>query len=245
VPIWCRYCFADFSQYERPLSFADVEHFPGLLEGIDVIYPACDVDLFATSKPLDVLRRAASLGPSISVSTKAALSDKLVTGLATVTEELQTRDRILKIGISISTKRNCGALEPRAARYAARLENLRLLQRASVPSCLVLKPILSDVPLAEYCEIVSNAAGLTECILIGDEYLDMSTPRISPGVLSQRPVGWAVNQPTWPVSVHAEHKAAIKRYAERLGFSVFDSDLELMAALTKLAKKEEFDSLQF
>ena len=86
-PFGCQYCFAEFSQYERPISFTDIEHSPELLEGIDVVYPACDVDLFATNKPLEILRRAAALGPSISVSTKAALSDQLVVGLARLAED--------------------------------------------------------------------------------------------------------------------------------------------------------------
>ena len=151
---------------------------------------------------LNILRRAAALGRSISVSTKAALSNQLVTELAEVARGVERCERVLKIGVSISTKYNCKTLEPRAADYSARVEDLRLLRCASIPTCLVLKPILSDVPAEEYCEIISDVAGVTDCILIGDEYLDISSPRISLGTAFQRPVAWAVNKPTWPVILH-------------------------------------------
>jgi len=230
-PFGCQYCFAEFSQYERPLTLEDVEHTPNLLEDADVIYPACDVDLFATRRPLDILRRTAALGRSISVSTKATLSHQLVTKLAEVAQELESRERILKVGISISTKYSCGRIEPRAANYSARIENLRLLRRAAIPNCLVLKPLLFDVPVEEYCEIISDVAGLTECILIGDEYLDISNPRISPGTATQRAVTWVVNKPSWPVSSAPGHAERIQMCAEGLGLRVFESDLAVMAAL--------------
>jgi hypothetical protein len=238
-PFGCQYCFAEFSQYERPLDLDAVERSPDLLADVDVVYPACDVDLFATKTPLEILRRTAALGRSISVSTKAALSDRLVRGLADIARDIEERGEILKVGVSISTKHNCGRLEPRAATYALRIRNLRLLQAASIPSALVLKPVLRDVSLGEYCEIISDAEPFTRLVLVGDEYLDALEPRVPLAAVTRRRVPWAINQPIWPVTTDVERIASIKAFAERLGFCVFESDLELMAALAQIRIDEQ------
>jgi hypothetical protein len=237
-PFGCQYCFAAFSQYEKPLTLDDVESSPKPLEGVDVIYPACDVDLFATSTPMEVVRRAAAFRLSISISTKAALSEQRVMELAEVGRELEDYGRVLKIGVSISTKHNIRTLEPRTCSYSSRLENLRLLQRASVTSCLVLKPILSDISLGEYSEIIDDICGLTDTVLIGDEYLDASKPRISLLNVTQRPVNWVNNTPNWPVSTQAQRASCVKAHAKARGLRVYDSDLDLMAAFVKLRRPE-------
>lgn len=231
-PYGCKYCFADFSQYQRPFCLTDLESSPHILEDVDVIYPACDMDLFATNRHLDILRKTAALGRSISISTKAVLSNSIVTELARLAVQLRTFDCVLKVGISISTKSNCGTLEPRAACYSKRLLNLKLLKQAFVPNCVVLKPLLSDIPLSEYYEILHDVVGLTQNILIGDEYLDVATPRTQ--ATNQRTVSWAVNQPIWPVNFQSERKTAIKMRASALGLHVFDSDLDLIAALLQM-----------
>ena len=98
----------------------------------------------------------------------------------------------------------------------------------------MLKPILCDIPANEYCEIISDAVGLTECVLVGDEYVDITNPRASLGFVTHRQVTWAAKQPIWPVKAQADHKAQIRISAEGLGFRVFESDLEVMAALTQI-----------
>jgi DNA repair photolyase len=231
-PFRCSYCFTDFTQYERPISLEDVERAPSILDGVDVIYPACDVDLFATPAPLETLARAADFGVSISVSTKAALSAGTLAGLDRIARVLRARSRILKVGISVSTKYRTAQIEPAAPSYLVRIRNLRLLADSSVDTCLVMKPILSDIPAREYCEILDDVAGITGNVLVGEEYLDSVHPRI-PYTSStvERCVTWIGSHPIWPANAATDHLAIIRRRAAALGLRIFSSDLDLVAAL--------------
>ena len=62
-PFGCTYCFADFSQYRGPPTLENVESNPSLLRGVELIYPACDTDLFGVTGALAILERAGRLGP--------------------------------------------------------------------------------------------------------------------------------------------------------------------------------------
>jgi hypothetical protein len=68
-PFRCVYCFAQFSGYDRVPSLHEAESGLVDFDQFDIIYPACDVDLFATSAPVDYLWRIAEHRKSISVST--------------------------------------------------------------------------------------------------------------------------------------------------------------------------------
>jgi DNA repair photolyase len=68
-PFGCTYCFAAFHGYERPKTMREVCENPSLLDSVDVVYPACDVDLFARSDALKILSQAIRWKRSISIST--------------------------------------------------------------------------------------------------------------------------------------------------------------------------------
>lgn len=235
-PFGCTYCFADFREYQAPVTLETVEQNPTLLCDVDIVYPACDVDLFALPDPVGLLWRTARLGKSISVSTKAKLSRKMVGEVSAVAASLRDAACVLKVGVSFSTKYRVPQLEPHAVSYDVRLDNLRFLQAAGVPTCAVLKPIMASLPVAEYLEIVRDTSAHTSLFLLGDRYLDSATqsPDLTslPGAeLTNRRVHWAPGQPTWPVQVAADHVAAIKRGIVKIKKHYFDSDLQLMQAL--------------
>jgi hypothetical protein len=225
-PFGCSYCFAAFRAYSRPVTFESVERDRSQLEGIDVIYPACDVDLFAYSDAIEILERAALLGCSISVSTKAALTEERVERIASIATRMRAQGHVLKIGSSFSTKRGIHDTEPRTATYDSRMLTLQLLNQYRVTTSIVLKPVRVEIPAREYCEIVRDAERFTRLVLIGEEYLD---PDASTNLIAEtRIVGWASGQPTWPVKGAADHLRGIADYARSLGLECFFSDLELM-----------------
>ncbi|MCZ6654947.1 MAG: radical SAM protein [Planctomycetota bacterium] len=233
-PFRCTYCFADFSQYQRPVTLDAVENNPQLLRNVDVVYPACDVDLFALPDAVAILQRTAKLGKSISVSTKARLSLGVLRELPSVVNSLHDVGCVLKVGVSFSTKRSVPKIEPGTAAYETRLQNLQGLRSAGLHSAAVLKPILVDVPVDEYLEIVDDTSAFTDLYLLGDRYLDSGTcGRMSDEGVQRitRSVEWAVNQPIWPVEVAAVHVAAIQSAVSAKGCRYFDSDGKLMNVL--------------
>src|ERR1700690_1300735 len=221
-PFGCSYCFATFKAYSRPLSLEAVERDPSQLEGIDVVYPACDIDLFACSDAIDVLERTAALGRSISVSTKAAISAERTKRIASIAKRMP-RGSVLKIGASFSTKKRLAEIEPRTADYASRIRTLRFLSECGVTTSLVLKPVRAEIPASEYCEIIRDAELFTRMVLVGEEYLDPDGPDVS---AETRAVTWLPSSPRWPVRATPEQLRVIADYADSRGLECFSSDLQ-------------------
>ena len=234
-PFGCRYCFTRFSQYEAPLTLAAVEADPSLLGDAAVLYPACDVDLFARRDALEVVERTARLGRSISISTKARIRPSVVEALGAVSARLAGEGRVLKVAVSISAKARAAEIEPHTPAYRFRLATLAALASAGVPTALVLRPLLPDVPIGEYEEILEDARGLATAVLVGDEYVDRDPERRRPiagdDPLATRAVNWAAGRPTWPVRDQAARAEHLTQAARTLGLRVYASDLELMGAL--------------
>lgn len=234
----CTYCFADFSQYNGTSSLEDVECGAVDMSGVDVVYPACDVDLFALTKRwAGIIERTAGLECSISISTKATLSEAQIVTLAEWASLLRRRGQILKIGISASTMSRCHALEPRAASWSQRLDNLRRLRDVGVPSCLVLKPLLSEISTDEYKGMISAGSAYTSAVILGDEYVDdaQATRRASSadtnGALASREVNWLPEQPRWLVREAGDRLFDLARHAGECHVTPYFSDLDYMDAL--------------
>jgi len=214
----------------------------------DIIYPACDVDLFATADPIDHLWRAARLGGSISVSTKARIRESILGELKSVAEYLDEQHRCMKIGISISAKLNGLAIEGGAAGYEARLRNLDLLQNAGLSSSLVLRPILNEVSDDEYGVILEEAATRTSRVLLGEEYLD-AEPLLRRElqddlIVATRNVSWLPDIPSWPVASCPDRLLGLSDCAERLGYRVFQSDSDLMSDLLSARDDKELAAVR-
>jgi hypothetical protein len=235
----CTYCFADFSQYNGTPSLEDVECGAVDMTGVDVVYPACDVDLFALTKRWeDIIERTAGLERSISISTKAMLSNEQITTLTEWASLLHTRGQILKIGISASTMSRCNELEPRAASWTQRLDNLSRLRDAGVPSCLVLKPLLSEISTDEYRDMIKAGSAYTSAAILGDEYVDDALAARRPsdadisGALASREVNWLSGRPRWLVREAGDRLFDLARHAHECRVDPYLSDLDYMDALT-------------
>jgi hypothetical protein len=236
-PFRCSYCFADFSQYERPVTLDDVESDRRLLAAVDVVYPACDVDLFALARWRDHLQRTARLGTSISISTKAQLDRGAVAVIAAVARELAARGQVLKVAISVSTRSRAAEYEPRAPSYQDRMATLRRLADGGVPTALVLRPLLAEIPAHEYATIVRDTPRGIRYVLTGPEHLDADPGHarraIGTGLGAPRsgPVAWARDSPTWLRRDAGAQEAAVNLAAAGRDMRVFQNDMALMSRL--------------
>jgi hypothetical protein len=208
---------------------------PAAVADVDVVYPACDVDLFALRRWREHLAHACALGPSISVSTKASLTEADVEEIRLHSESLVQRGRVLKIGVSFSTRERVRVLEPNAPSYSKRMDTLRLLSQAGIHTALVLRPLLPDVRPEEYAAIVDDGHAFTDIVLTGPEHLDDDPEHARQQIRGAEPVtrvsiAWLETAPDWPSRRSFAQEVAVRRQAERHGMTVFDSDSEVMAA---------------
>ncbi|MEO1128324.1 MAG: hypothetical protein AAFX05_01300 [Planctomycetota bacterium] len=234
-PFGCTYCFADFDQYSGVPTLTDLDTDPSLLDDVDVLYPACDTDLFAARHWKEHLASACQLGRVISVSTKAPLSERTIDFLEECHAALMEQGAFLKVSVSMSTRDRIPELEPRTASYEARLHVMAQLTERSVPTSLVLKPLLADVPDAEYELILSEARSHADLVLFGDEYLDSQSPR---HIESNKRVGitvdrveWLPRTPRWLQRSIDGRIARLIRYATSLGWRAYESDLSLLQTI--------------
>jgi hypothetical protein len=244
-PYRCSYCFTDFSQYQTPLTLDEVMDRRVLMNGVHLLYPACDVDLFAMRRWPRYLSDAVELGVSISISTKAALHAADVEQLQEFSQRLARSGHVLKVGVSVTTRSRARDLEPRAPTYEARLETLRQLRVGGVATALVLRPLLADVAPDEYASIVQEAAAYTDCVLTGPEYLDdladhprrvITAPHDPP---LARVVGWAAGSPSWLGREAVAQETRVRETAGTYGLRVFESDGALMDHLISRASGAE------
>lgn len=233
-PFGCTYCFAQFEQYVPPATLADAEADPGRCANVDVLYPACDSDLFARKDFGDILHRVGVFGKSVSVSTKAQIGNRAIYALRALQQTLAPSGAVVKVGISISTKYSGPRVEPSTPGYDARLRSLARLREENIPSALVLRPLLAEIPDQEYEEILSDCSGLTNRVLVGDEWLDQSmrSPRAriaaSISTVSKAPVDWIPTRPEWSRRSMPGRVENLRQVSSRLGLELFESDLDIM-----------------
>jgi DNA repair photolyase len=244
-PFGCRYCFASFSQFPPPISLSDLEKNPKLLSDCSVLYPSCDSDLFARPGGVEVLARAVDFGVSISVSTKAEIDDASILAIISLADRLKIKGHILKIGVSFSTKHSISKIEPRTSSYETRLETLRKLSIAGIPSCAILKPIIVEISPEEYSEIVQDVSEFADAVVLGAEYLDhnlLSGACLDrPGLtVSYRTVKWLSHSPVWACSTVAPHIEDIIRSCVACGIDWYESDLDFMESLLSEANRAAF-----
>lgn len=243
-PFGCSYCFADFSQYSAGPTLDELEANPRLLEGVQVIYPACDADLFVRRDAADVLVRTAALGRSISISTKARVRPSQIQLLQQLDRELRDLGHLLKVGVSFSNRSRVAEIEPRTPTYERRLETLSRLQDADIPTIAVIRPLLADIDDAEYEALIADVAPFVSGVLMGDEYLDAQEGRrrvaarpiaTGPTGVRSRSVNWLAAPAFWPVRETPGRIDRLSAYVSSLGLTPYTSDLQAMESLIRLA----------
>ncbi len=234
----CTYCFSRFETYDGVPTLADLEANPRLLDGVDVLYPACDTDLFGRRDAVSLLRRYAQFGVSLSISTKARIPDRTIRSVAAVAESLVQDSALLKIGVSITAVSQLPRIEPHTPGYRHRLESLGRLAAAGVATALIMRPLLADVPLSELKTILIDASTHTSRVLLGDEWLDTVPREIDSGSSfgeDWQPVLWLPDRPTWQKREATGLSGQVAAFASTHGYEVFESDAALMRSLLERA----------
>lgn len=239
-PFECTYCFSRFPQYEGATQLRDVRSHPEMLRAIDVVYPACDTDLFTRRDALDVIEEIASFGVSISVSTKAIISKERLAWLTRMSADMRKDGLVLKIGVSVTSKSKTSLIEPNVPSYSSRMRQLEALTELGIPTALVLRPLQASVPISEYEEILVEAASYCDHVLLGDEWLAESESVRPPAVgheVTREPVRWLPGSPIWEKQRVAGRESHLAGVARRLGLEAFTSDTQLMARLIDASRK--------
>lgn len=230
-PFGCVYCFDRFEQYEGVPTMATVEETPTMLADVDVVYPACDVDMFARKDFAAVLSRCLAFDRHVSISTKAAITTSMAAQIGEVAEALRAQGRILKVGVSLSTRDSIDRLEPRTSGYAERLTSLSKLREHDVPTSLNLKPILAEVHDSEYLLVLEECAALTNRLLIGEEWLDDRVVREEDRSHVRAVVDWLPGARPWPLALSPHRRSRLVAASAELGYIAYESDLTLMKDL--------------
>lgn len=236
-PFRCSYCFANFSDYATPDSIESLRQRLDTLPLDSIIYPACDVDLFARRDAVDLLGDILSWRRHISVSTKARLSRRTLVSLKEMAEQARQQHTVLKIGVSIAATTSLRRIEPNAPAFTERLRTLRCLVEAGVETALLLRPLLVDVPFSEIDELLRTCRELTNRVLIGEEYVDPEEARsLMPGAASDTVIRHQT--PSWaPAQVHWRQRTSPTRLqratdvALNLDYSVCGNDQELIGLI--------------
>ncbi len=234
-PYGCVYCFERFPEYEPAPSLDDVLCNPDLLCNVDLVYPNCDSDFFSTRGWLDNLISVVRLCLHVSISTKAALSEANCREAADAIAANRSDGQVVKIAVSFSAWRSARQLEPRTPTPELRVRTLRHLSESGIPTAVTLKPILPDVPIDEYIVILEKTRQYCRYLLVGDEWVSPSSPRM---LLSSVPSTQYSEAPSWtalPLPLvrrrSSSNHAMIVERALSTGFEVFESDLDLMGRL--------------
>lgn len=228
-PLACSYCFADFASYRPQPKLEQIEANPDMLDSIDIIYPACDSDIFVYPDALDHLNRCTKLGKHISISTKCAPNETLLLGLKRISAGMRDNGLVLKISSSFSCWESAAMSEPRAAPVESRIKTICSLLQYGVSTSAIIKPIREDISFSEYRALIDRLNSLNLPILLGEEYRELQA---SSEISSTRRIDWLSSRPTWHVFGTKNYQAAVE-YCQRVGADYYLSDLDLMSMLVE------------
>ena len=169
----CRYCF---SYWNCPPSLVTM---PCSLQskGSVIIYPICDSELNQQDDNFGLrLENCLENNPKcvLSISTKEEWSDASLDRIDAIRRKMGGLR--IKLSVSIACKSMIKELEPRASDYDSRIRLLQRLEERGICHSVMLKPLLPFISSNEYCEIVNDTSAFCKDFVIGDLYVDQTTP---------------------------------------------------------------------
>jgi len=236
-PFGCIYCFTEFEDYVRPPSIYSLLNNEIIIDNIDIIYPACDIDFFCLSNWRDILNKISSYNKTIAISTKAKLKKDDIQFIYKIYKKIIANGGFLKIGISITTKYKDFKIEPKTPSYSERLKVIKELSEIGVPVCLIMKPLLVDIRTNELNSIVKDFHKFCNIILIGDEYVNMDSPRQISFPDSdtyetvRRKVNWKFNNDDWLARINTLQQNNLKKISFKYNLPIVDNDVDVIKYL--------------
>jgi DNA repair photolyase len=173
-PLGCIYCFVDSAEY-KGLEKIDKDHNFEILKiaatSVDIIQPACDIEIFLVPQVLEKLSELAELGKTISFATKFRLTKKTAIKLSSLNKQLSKQGAILQIAVSFSRLENWKEIELYAPSPAERLKTLKLLYENHIPTTVAIRPLLPFVPENELEELIDYTQQYCYGYISGPVYL--------------------------------------------------------------------------
>ncbi len=156
-PLGCIYCFVDNDEYKYLEKIDKDNNFEILkleASNVEVIQPACDIEIFLVPQVLEKLSELAKLGKSISFATKFKITEETAIKLSSLNQQLSIKGAILQIAVSFSRLENWKEIELYAPSPNERLKTLKLLYENEIPTTVAIRPLLPFIPEKELIELI-------------------------------------------------------------------------------------------
>ncbi len=159
-PLDCKYCFAgDLNSNKNNdnvyLSSKQLELLKNLPENIKTIMLGCDTEFFQDEEEaIRVLRSVSALDKDVSVITKLNLNEKLIEELKEIFNILKLKGKLLSFSVSIPCFESKKLWEPNAPSVEERIDTLKKVSDAGLPSMAAVRPLIPNISKAEIDKII-------------------------------------------------------------------------------------------
>ncbi len=173
-PYGCIYCFTKCQNYKQNISIdkMPIDKLLALTSDIETIQPACDTEFLLHPDWKNILLNLSQLDKNISFATKTAVNNEELKILTKVNKILESKQKILNIGISITKIDNYKELEPNAPSPNLRIKSLKKLYEAGINSNIIIRPLFPNLSYKEIQYIFENTYKYTEGYIIGPLYVN-------------------------------------------------------------------------
>lgn len=228
----CIYCFSNFTfnNYHLELNALSVQ------STNQIIYPICDSEILYQHEGyldslLDLIGQQKGY-KVISISTKSYWSDKELSKLQTF-NKVHAGDKVIKLSLSFSRKYELEKFEPAAIPYHDRIVLLKRLKFFSIPTAVIIKPILPFVTLEEYKSLIDDCLPICENFIIGPLYVDDKSGFYKKYIYEKyttekKYCEWLKSE---VLCVNSANYKKIKAYITKCGCHCYDSDAEFLQTL--------------
>lgn len=228
----CIYCFSNFTSNELHEELNDLTS----QSTKKIIYPICDSEIsFQREGYLDCLLDIVGKQNGckiISISTKSYWSDGELAKLQSFNKR-HNGEKIIKLSLSFSRKYELEKFEPHAIPYDDRISLLKRLKIFSIPTAVLIKPILPFVTIEEYESLINDCFQISRDFIIGPLYVDEESAFYKEFIYQKYPTTekyceWLKSK---ALCVKSSNYDIIKAYIINIGGNCYDSDAEFLETL--------------
>lgn len=239
-PFNCTYCYTRSG--EIGASRHSIEEIVQTLQrfasnnSFDIIQLGYDGDPFAhPDRGIALLRYISFIGKHINFSTKALLHHSLLQTLAEIQRTMMANGTLLTALVSFSCWDSALLIESRVPAPVERMQTIKGLKEAGVPTFLALRPILPHISYTEFARLIDEGtrAGC-DGFVPGPFYVDQKRrfarfipKEVLDAVPSQQvTVSWSAHEPQWRRYEDPERLQHITSMIEQKGGRVFFSSVD-------------------
>ncbi len=245
----CIYCFTRHETYQR-CPRLDLLRTRDLIDASgqsQIVQPACDTELFLHPNWRDYLDELVSTQKTISFATKDPISQEAI-GILEEINRLQIKNgRVLHVGVTIVRLRDWTELEPNAPSPEVRIDTLRRLWEAGIPTTVMVRPMMPLLSPEELDDLVEKTHRFCYGYVSGPLYMtkEIEEHLLSKGLeldVAERVATWQEGKPTLRVVESPNLEEALRKSAKERGRVLFESNED--AALHCQAKVHECSTVR-